>query len=146
MSLVCSSSAVCGLSCASSLEEAFFWDDSHADQFVAVCGLSTDRLTPHPFNLFSNADSTHISIYQTQSLDMTLSTCTQLCWSTMARPVLSGTCSIKLLCGLGHRAARFKICIRHIHNYTEYDQQWNVSQVRSMDSAIIWNTNAREYT
>ncbi len=36
--------------------------------------------------------------------------------------------------------SRFKICIRHIHNYTEYNQQWNVSQVRSMDSAIIWNT------
>ncbi len=36
----------------------------------------------------------------------------------------------------------FKILfIRHIHNYTEYNQQWNVSQVRSMDGAIIWNTN-----
>ncbi len=26
--------------------------------------------------------------------------------------------------------------IRHIRNYTEYNQHWNVSQVRSMDSAI----------
>ncbi len=26
-------------------------------------------------------------------------------WSTMARPVLSGTCPVKLLYGLGHRAA-----------------------------------------
>jgi len=42
--------------------------------------------------------------------------------------------------------SRFKICIHHIHNYTEYNQQWNVSQVRSMDSAIIWNINTREYT
>ncbi len=35
--------------------------------------------------------------------------------------------------------------IRHIHNYTEYNQQWNVSQVLSMDSAIICNINTREY-
>ncbi len=40
----------------------------------------------------------------------------------------------------------FKISIRHIHNYTEYNQQWNVSQVRFMDSVIICNTNTREYT
>ncbi len=31
--------------------------------------------------------------------------------------------------------------IRHIHNYTEYNQQWNVSQVHSMDSAIICYIN-----
>ncbi len=35
--------------------------------------------------------------------------------------------------------SRFKICIHHTHNYTECNQQWNVSQVRSMDSA----TNTR---
>ncbi len=42
-------------------------------------------------------------------------------------------------------SSRFKIqdFICHIHNYTEYNQQWNVSQVRSMDSAIIWNTNTK---
>ncbi|CAI9551362.1 unnamed protein product [Staurois parvus] len=40
--------------------------------------LSTDRLTPHPFNLCSNAGSTHTSISQRRPLDMTLSTCTQL--------------------------------------------------------------------
>ncbi len=68
-------------------------------------GLSTDRLTPHPFNLCSNAGSTHTSISQTQPLDMMLSMCTQLLWSTMARPVLSGTCPVKLLYGLGHHAA-----------------------------------------
>ncbi len=68
-------------------------------------GLSTDRMTPHPFNLCSNAGSTHTSIYQTQPLDMTLSTCTTLLWSTMARPVLSGTSPVKLLYGLGHCAA-----------------------------------------
>ncbi len=39
--------------------------------------------------------------------------------------------------------SQFKICISHIHNYTEYNQQWNVSQIRSMDSAIIRNTNTR---
>ncbi|CAI9592617.1 unnamed protein product [Staurois parvus] len=68
-------------------------------------GLSTDRLTPHPFSLCSNAGSTHRSISQRQPLDMMLSTCTQLLWSTMARPVLNGTCPIKPLYGLGHRAA-----------------------------------------
>ncbi len=61
----------------------------------AAYSLSTDRLTPHPFNLRSNAGSTHTSISQTQPLDMTLSTCTQLLWSTMTRPVLSGTCPVK---------------------------------------------------
>ncbi len=62
-----------------------------------ACGPSTDRLTPHTFNLCSNASSTHTSISQTQPLDMTPSTCTQLLWSTMARPVLSGTCPVKPL-------------------------------------------------
>ncbi len=33
--------------------------------------------------------------------------------------------------------SRFKIFIPHIHNYTEYNQLWNVSHVRSMDSAIM---------
>ncbi|CAI9541576.1 unnamed protein product, partial [Staurois parvus] len=68
----------------------------------AVYGLSTDRLTPHPFNLCSNAGSTHTPISQRQPLDMTLSTCTQLLWPTMARPVLSGTCPVKPLYGLGN--------------------------------------------
>ena len=68
-------------------------------------GLSTDRLTPHPFNLFSNAGSTHTSISKRQPLDMTLSMYMQLLWLTMERPVLSGTCLVKLLYGLGHRAA-----------------------------------------
>ncbi|CAI9579425.1 unnamed protein product, partial [Staurois parvus] len=36
---------------------------------------------------------------------MTLSMCTQHLWWTMARPVLSGTCPVKPLYGLGHRAA-----------------------------------------
>ncbi len=55
--------------------------------------------------LCSNAGSTHTSIYQTQTLDMTLSKFTQLFWSTVARPVLSWTCPVKPLYGLGHRAA-----------------------------------------
>ncbi|CAI9597881.1 unnamed protein product [Staurois parvus] len=71
----------------------------------AAYGLSTDRLTPHPFNLCSNSGRTHTSISQRQPLDMTLSTCTQRLWSTMARPVLRGTCPVKPLYGLGHRAA-----------------------------------------
>ncbi|CAI9559759.1 unnamed protein product [Staurois parvus] len=72
-------------------------------------GLSTDRLTPHPFNLGSNAGITHMSVSQRQLLNIMLSTCTQLLWSTMARPVLSGICPVKLLYGLGHHvAARFQ--------------------------------------
>ena len=57
---------------------------------------------PTPFKLCSNAGSTHTS---GQPLDMPLSTCTQLPWPTMVRPVLSGTCPVKPLYGLGHRAA-----------------------------------------
>ncbi|KAM9354604.1 uncharacterized protein fam167b isoform 1-T1 [Pholidichthys leucotaenia] len=71
----------------------------------AAYGLTTDRLIPHPFNLCSNAGSCHTSIIKRQPLDMTMSTCTQLLWSTMARPVLSGTCPVKPLYGFGHRAA-----------------------------------------
>ncbi len=40
--------------------------------FLMQCtayGLSTDGLTLHPFNLCSNAGSTHTSISQTQPLD-----------------------------------------------------------------------------
>ncbi|CAI9540192.1 unnamed protein product [Staurois parvus] len=71
----------------------------------AAYGLSTGRLTPHPFNLCSNAGSIHTSISQRQPQDMTLSMCTQLLWSTMARPVLSGNCPIKPLYGRGLCAA-----------------------------------------
>ncbi|CAI9612105.1 unnamed protein product [Staurois parvus] len=71
----------------------------------AAYGLSTDRLTPHPFHLCSNAGSTHTSISQRQPLYIMLSTCTQLPWSTMARPVLSGTYPVKLLYALGQCAA-----------------------------------------
>ncbi len=35
--------------------------------------------------------------------------------------------------------------ICHVHNYTEYNQQWNVSQVRSMDSAIHMEYKHKEY-
>ncbi|CAI9570481.1 unnamed protein product [Staurois parvus] len=60
----------------------------------AVYGLSTDRLTFHPYNLYSNAGSIHMSISQRQPLDMMLSLCPQLLWLTMTRPVLSGTCPV----------------------------------------------------
>ncbi len=109
MSLFCLSSAtVCGLSCASSLEELPSGTTAMQTNLIqcAAYGLSTDRLTPHPFfNLCRNAISTHTSISQHKPLDMTLSTCTQLLWSPMARPVLSGTCPVKPLYGLGHCAA-----------------------------------------
>ncbi len=99
------SKTVCGLSCLSSLEEASFWYDCHADQFDAVCDVWSEHWQADLFNLRSNACSTHTSISQTQPLDMTLSMCTQLLWSTMARPVLSVTCPVKPLYGLGHHAA-----------------------------------------
>ncbi|CAH2254937.1 Hypothetical predicted protein [Pelobates cultripes] len=70
----------------------------------AAYGLCIDRLTPHPFNLCSNAGSTYTSISQRQPLYMTLSTCTQLLWSTMEMPVLSAISPMKLLYGLAHRA------------------------------------------
>ncbi len=107
MSLVCLSSANCLRAFLCIIFRRGFWDDSHADQFDAVCGVWSEhwQADPHPFNLCSNAGSTHMTISQTQSLDMTLSTCTQLLWLTMARPVLSGTCPVKPLYGLGHRAA-----------------------------------------
>ncbi len=71
----------------------------------AAYGLITDRLTPHPFQPLQQCWQHSYPISQTQPLDMTLSMCTQLLWSTMARPVLSGTCPVKPLYDLGHRAA-----------------------------------------
>ncbi len=53
---------------------------------------------PHPFNLCSNAGSTDTSISQTQLLDMTLSTCTQLGrpWLGLfwVEPVLLNRCMV----------------------------------------------------
>ncbi len=89
----------------------------------AAYGLSTDRLPPPPpFNLGNNAGSTHTSVSQTQPLDMMLSACTQLLWSTMPRPVLSGTCPVKTLYVLDHRAAaqfqglvQYSYSLRHLY-------------------------------
>ncbi len=85
----------------------------------AAYGLSTDRLTPYPFNLCSNAGITHTSISQTQPLDMTLSMCTQLLWSTMARPVLSGIFPVKPLYVLGHSSVsgswQTSYSLRHLY-------------------------------
>ncbi len=69
-------------------------------QYALLC--RSEHWQADPFNLCSNACSTHTSISQTQPLDLMLSTCTQLLWSTMVRPVLSGTCPVKPLYGLGH--------------------------------------------
>ncbi|CAH2221999.1 Hypothetical predicted protein [Pelobates cultripes] len=49
----------------------------------AAYGLSTDKLTPHPLNLCSNAGSTYMSISQREPLDMKLSMRTQLLRTTM---------------------------------------------------------------
>ncbi len=62
-----------------------------------------DKLTPqqcwqHSYVYFLNTTSG----YDAENM---YRTCTQLLWSTMARPVLSGTCPVKPLYGLGHRAA-----------------------------------------
>ncbi len=68
-------------------------------------GLSNDRLTPHPFNLWNNPGSTHIVYFPntTSGYDSEHVHSTSLV--DMARPVLSGTYLVKLLYGLGHRAA-----------------------------------------
>ncbi len=63
----------------------------------AAYGLSTDRLSPHPFNLCSNAGNAHTSISQTQPL------------------VLSGTCPVKPLYGLGHCAAAQFHCLGNLY-------------------------------
>ncbi len=71
----------------------------------AAYGLSTDRLTLHPFNLCSKAGSTHMSISQTASGYDAEHMHYQFLSSTMARTVLSGTCPVKPLYDLGHRTA-----------------------------------------
>ena len=68
-------------------------------------GLSTNRLTPNLFNLCSNGDSTPTPIFQRKHLDVTLSMCAQLLWTTYPRPVLSGPRSFKTLDDLSHCAA-----------------------------------------
>ncbi len=92
----CLQQTVCRFSCASSLEEVPL---RRADLLNVVSGVWS------PPNLCSNAGNTHTSISQTQPLDLMLSTYTQLLWSTMARPVLSGICPVKPLYGFGHGAA-----------------------------------------
>ncbi len=102
-------------------------------------GLSTDRLTPDPFNLCSNAGSTHTSITQTQPLDMTLSMCTQLVWSTMARPALSGTCPVKLLYGLSHHAAaQFQGLGNLLILYAIFIWSNNSFFFRSSENSLLW--------
>lgn len=84
-----------------------FWDDNHSDQFDAVadCVWALMGWLPTPSTNASNAGSNHASIFKRLPLVMTLSMCSQLLWSIMARFVLSGTCSVKLLYGLGHHVA-----------------------------------------
>ncbi len=50
-----------------------------------------------------------------QPLDMTLSTCTQLLWSTMARPVLSGTCPVKPLYGSVSGSWQSSYSLHHLY-------------------------------
>ena len=60
---------------------------------------------PHLFNLCSNADRTPMPIFQRKHLDVMLSTCAQLLWTTYPWPVLSGPHSFKTLDDLSHCAA-----------------------------------------
>ncbi len=48
LSLLVFSKLFAGLSRASSLEEASFWDDSHVDQFDAVCGVWSEHWQADP--------------------------------------------------------------------------------------------------
>ena len=87
--LTCLLQTVWRISCVSSSKEASAWGDSHA----------------HLFNLCSNADKTPTPIFQRKHLDVTLSNCAQLLWTTYSRPVLSGPRSFKTLDNLSHCAA-----------------------------------------
>ncbi len=103
MSLVCLSSANClRLSCASSLEEASFWKTNLMQ--CAAYGLSTDRLTPTPSTSAAMLAAL-IHLFSKHNLWIWRWARAQLLWATMARPVLSGTCPVKLPYGLGHLAA-----------------------------------------
>ncbi len=51
-----------------------------------MCGVWSEHWQAGPPPLQTLQQCTHTSISQTQPLDMMLSTCTQLLWSTMARP------------------------------------------------------------
>ena len=82
-----------------SLYLSSFWGDSHAHQFDIECGIWS------LFNICSNADSTPTPIFQRKHLDVMLSTCAQLLWTTYPRPVLSGPRSFKSLDDLSHCAA-----------------------------------------
>ena len=68
----------------------------------ALTGWTPPR---HLFSLCSNADSTLTLIFQRKHLDVTLSTCAQLLWTTYPRPVLSGPRTFKMLDDLSHCAA-----------------------------------------
>ncbi|MED6236771.1 hypothetical protein ATANTOWER_013956 [Ataeniobius toweri] len=91
--------------CASSYEEASFWDDSPAEQFDA-CSLRTNRLTPHL--LYFSWHHSYIYFQKTTSrYDAEHVDSTSL--ADYARPVLSGTCPVKPLYGPSqHAAAQFQ--------------------------------------
>ena len=57
------------------------------------------------FNLSSNADRTPTPIFRRKHLDVTLSTCAQLLWTTYPWLVLSGPRTFKMLDDLSHCAA-----------------------------------------
>ncbi len=67
---------------------------------------------------------------------MMLSKCTQLIWSTMARTVLRGTCPVKPLYGLGHRAAAQFQGLVPVAQWLEH----------CVSSAKVVGSNPREHT
>ena len=80
----------------------------------------------HFFNLCSNADSTPLPIFQRKHLDVTLSTCAQLLWTTYTRPVLSGPRTFETLDDLSYCAATLfqgwqsSCSLGHLHGAQQY--------------------------
>ncbi len=116
----------------------FLLDDSHADQFDAVCGVWSWALTgwfPQPPTPSTSAAmlAALICLFPKHNLWIwRWARATQLLWSTMARPVLSGNCPVKSLYGLGYlAAAQFQGFLRHL-----YVEQFFFS--RSSESSLLW--------
>ncbi len=67
-----------------------FWEDSHANRLVAVCGVwSEHRQADLPLLQPLKQCWQHSCVCWSQLLHLMYSTRTQLLWSTLARPVLS---------------------------------------------------------
>ncbi len=100
----CLQQTVCGLSCASSLEEVSFWDDSHTDQFDAVCSVWCEHWQADP-PIPSASAAMLAALIRLFSKHNLWTWCWARALNFFGLPFLSGTCPVKPLYGLGHHAA-----------------------------------------